>query len=90
MAIDVRGEPTPNPNAMKFTANQTLFEGSGSHSFKKGQETEDPLAKELLALDGVDNIFGFQDFVTVNKEPDADWDELLPKIEDVFSNVYDG
>lgn len=89
MAIDVRGEPTPNPNAMKFTANQTLFEGAGSHSFKKDQETDHPLAKELLALDGVDNIFGFQDFVTVNKEPDADWDELLPKIEAAFSNVYD-
>ncbi|WP_096189432.1 NifU N-terminal domain-containing protein [Evansella halocellulosilytica] len=88
MAIEVRGEPTPNPNAMKFTANQVLFEGSGSASFKKGDDTDHPLAKELLALEGVDNIFGFQDFVTVNKEMDADWDSLLPKIEEAFNKVY--
>ncbi|ADH99029.1 NifU N-terminal domain-containing protein [Salisediminibacterium selenitireducens] len=89
MAIEVRGEPTPNPNAMKFTANQVLFEGSGSASFKKGQETDHALAKELLSLDGVDNIFGFQDFVTVNKEPGAEWDDLLPKIQESFEKVYD-
>ncbi|MCR6111423.1 NifU N-terminal domain-containing protein [Bacillus sp. A301a_S52] len=89
MAIEVRGEPTPNPNAMKFTANQVLFEGSGSASFKKGDEPDHALAKELLVLEGVDNIFGFQDFVTVNKEVDADWDSLLPKIEAVFTSVYE-
>ncbi len=89
MAIEVRGEPTPNPNAMKFTANQVLFEGTGSASFKKGDEPDHALAKELLALEGVDNIFGFQDFVTVNKEVDADWDSLLPKVEAVFTSVYE-
>lgn len=89
MAIEVRGEPTPNPNAMKFTANQVLFEGSGSASFKKGEETDHALAKELLSLDGVDNIFGFQDFVTVNKEPGAEWDDLLPKIQESFEKIYD-
>lgn len=88
MSIEVRAEATPNPNAMKFTANQVLFEGSGSASFKKGDDTDHPLAKELLALDGVDNIFGYQDFVTVNKEMTANWDELLPKIEEVFTKVY--
>ncbi|WP_147803581.1 NifU N-terminal domain-containing protein [Alkalicoccus halolimnae] len=88
MAINVQAEGTPNPNAMKFTADKVLFEGSGSASFKKSDDTDHPLAKELLALDGVDNIFGFQDFVTVNKLPDAEWDELLPKVEEVFDNVY--
>lgn len=89
MAIQIRGEATPNPNAMKFTANQVLFEGSGSASFKKTDDVDHPLAKELLALEGVDNIFGFQDFVTVNKEPGAEWDDLLPKVEETFEKVYD-
>ncbi|WP_280769304.1 NifU N-terminal domain-containing protein [Salipaludibacillus daqingensis] len=89
MSIEVKGEPTPNPNAMKFTANQVLFEGSGSASFKKGDDTDHALAKELLGLEGVDNIFGFQDFVTVNKEVGADWDALLPEIQKAFEKVYD-
>ncbi|QKS71786.1 NifU N-terminal domain-containing protein [Paenalkalicoccus suaedae] len=88
MAIDVRADVTPNPNAMKFTANKVLFEGSGSASFKQGDEPELPLAKELLALEGVDNIFGFQDFVTVNKLPEADWDTLLPKVHETFEKIY--
>ncbi|WP_416151293.1 NifU N-terminal domain-containing protein [Salipaludibacillus sp. HK11] len=89
MSIEIKGEATPNPNAMKFTANQVLFEGSGSASFKQGDEVEHLLAKELLALDGVDNIFGYQDFVTVNKEMNADWDSLLPEIQAAFEKIYE-
>ncbi|NJP38428.1 NifU N-terminal domain-containing protein [Alkalicoccus luteus] len=88
MPVNVRADVTPNPNAMKFTTDQVLFEGSGSASFKKSDDTDHPLAKELLALDGVDNIFGFQDFVTVNKEPDAEWDALVPKVQEAIEKVY--
>ncbi|MFA9555868.1 NifU N-terminal domain-containing protein [Evansella sp. AB-rgal1] len=87
MAIEVRAEATPNPNAMKFTASDILFEGTGSASFKKGDEPDHPLAKNLLAIEGVDNIFGYQDFVTVNKEPDVEWNDLLPKIEEAFNKL---
>ncbi|MGY4691591.1 NifU N-terminal domain-containing protein [Salibacterium sp. K-3] len=85
MAINVQAEPTPNPNAMKFTADRNLFEKSTS--LKKGDDTDHPVAKELLQLDGVDNIFGVNDFVTVNKTMDADWDELIPKVEQVFAEA---
>lgn len=88
MSIEVRVEPTPNPNSMKFTANQAIFEGDGSVSFRKGQDTDHALAKELLALDGVESIFGYQDFVTVNKEMSAEWDGILAKVEEVFSGIY--
>ncbi|MBU9711481.1 NifU N-terminal domain-containing protein [Evansella tamaricis] len=88
MAFEVRAEPTPNPNAMKFTANEILFEGTGSASFKKGDNPDQPLAKALLSIEGVDNIFGYQDFVTVNKEAGTDWDSLLPEIEGAFNSVY--
>jgi hypothetical protein len=82
MALEVKAEPTPNPNAVKFTANQPLFEGSTS--LKAGDETEHPLAKALLNIEGVDNIFGINDFVTVNKTSDAEWDDLLPKVQQAF------
>ncbi|MCD8511006.1 MAG: NifU N-terminal domain-containing protein [Bacillus sp. (in: Bacteria)] len=87
MGLEVRAEATPNPNAMKFTANQVLFEGSGSASFKKGDNPDHPLAKALLSIEGVDNIFGYQDFVTVNKKMDQEWDSLLPKIEEAFNQL---
>ncbi|QQK78737.1 NifU N-terminal domain-containing protein [Salicibibacter cibi] len=82
--MNVQAEPTPNPNAMKFTADQTIFEQSTS--LKKGEETEHPFAKKLLVIEGVDNIFGINDFVTVNKTDDANWDDLLPEIEKAFED----
>ncbi|QDI92084.1 scaffolding protein [Salicibibacter halophilus] len=82
--MNVQAEPTPNPNAMKITADQTIFESSTS--LKKGEETDHPVAKKLLGLEGVDNIFGINDFVTVNKTEDANWDDLLPQIEQAFED----
>ncbi|QQK74638.1 NifU N-terminal domain-containing protein [Salicibibacter cibarius] len=82
--MNVQAEPTPNPNAMKFTADQTIFESSTS--LKKGEETDHPTAKKLLVIEGVDNIFGINDFVTVNKTEDANWDDLLPEIEKAFED----
>ncbi|MFC7393116.1 NifU N-terminal domain-containing protein [Scopulibacillus cellulosilyticus] len=85
MSIDVRTDVTPNPNAMKFTAAKKMFDGRVIA--KKGDQVSHPLASKLLAVDGVDNIFGYEDFVTVNKTFDADWEDLLPKIEEVFNNI---
>lgn len=85
MAIDIRVDRTPNPNAMKFSAANKMFEGRVIA--KKGEDAEHPLVKQLLELDGVDNIFGYEDFITVNKTFDADWNDLLPKIETVFKSV---
>lgn len=87
MAISFRVDETPNPNALKITTNQTIFEGTKSHSFNKGDNPDHALAASLLEIDGVDNVFGYQDFVTVNKTFDADWDSILPKIEEVFSKL---
>lgn len=83
----IQFQATPNPNAMKITASENLFTGNGSVNAKKGDTPDHPLLAELLKLDGVDNLFGFQDFVTVNKMPDADWEDLKPKIEEVFNKM---
>lgn len=87
VAISFRVDQTPNPNALKITATKVIFEGTKSYSFKKGENVDHPLAAALLEIDGVDNVFGYQDFVTVNKEFDADWDAILPKVEEVFNNA---
>ena len=86
MTIAIKVEQTPNPNAVKLTLNQTIFEGTKSYSYKKNDQPEHPLVAALLNIDGVDNIFAYQDIITVNKTSDADWDKLLPVIEKVFQN----
>lgn len=86
MSLEIKAESTPNPNAIKFTATQPLFEKSTS--LKKGAETDHPLATALLSIEGVDNIFGINDFVTVNKTVDANWDGLMPLVQKAFDDVY--
>lgn len=86
MAMQLRVDHTPNPNAIKITADKNLFEGSSSHSFKKSDNPDHPVAAELLKLEGVDNVFGYQDFITINKMPEAEWDSLLPEVKEIITN----
>lgn len=81
--MNIRANATPNPNAIKFTADSPLFENRVIA--KKGQGSDSQLVSQLLELEGVDNVFGFGDFITVNKTSAASWDDLLPKVETIFN-----
>jgi hypothetical protein len=67
-------DPTPNPNALKFTVGSPV---GGPATFVAGRETDDPMAAALLALPGVSSIFMTADFVTVSKAPEGDWDDII-------------
>jgi len=82
--MGVRAEVTPNPNAIKFSTDKMIFQGDGSISVKSGETSEHDILNELLAIEGVDNVFGYQHFITVNKDFDVEWDSLTPKVEEVF------
>lgn len=84
--MSVRAESTPNPNALKFTTDSLIFQGNSSVSVMPGQDSEHQILNDLMELDGVDNVFGFQNFITVNKRFDAEWDALTPKVEAVLKN----
>ena len=71
MAISV--EPTPNPNAQKFSVGVPV---GGPATYLTGQQHDDPLANELLALDGVTSVFKTADFVTLSKSPEGSWEDI--------------
>ena len=80
--IDVTPEPTPNPNAVKFTLDRPSVEGR-SQTFRAGSDpAESPLGARIFALDGVTNVFLVSNFVSVTKEDDVSCDELVPKVID--------
>ncbi len=80
----VQAQPTPNPNAMKFTTDRMIFQGDGSVSVMAGQTSEYDILNDLMELEGVDNVFGFQNFITVNKKFDADWDALTDEVKNTL------
>ena len=79
---EVVPEPTPNPNAVKFTLDRPTTEGR-SQTYRAGSDpSESPLGARIFALDGVTNVFMTANFVSVTKEDDADWEELVPRVID--------
>ncbi len=81
MPVQVRYQPTPNPNAGKFTVDRKVVEGKASKSFYGAEQAAaDPVAAALFALRGVVSVFMVDDFVTVIKAADVDWSVLVPAV----------
>ena len=72
-------EGTPNPDAVKFTANRTITDTPTT--WLNGSRPEHPVGQTLLALPGVRSVFAVDDFVTVTRESGVDWSVLEPAIE---------
>jgi Fe-S cluster biogenesis protein NfuA len=73
-------EPTPNPDALKFLVHPALLK-AGSRSFKDfGAAVGDPLGSCLFGLGRITSVFYMDRFVTVNKDPSADWSDLIDPI----------
>lgn len=76
----IRPEGTPNPNAVKFTSDKLIFEGTDSFNIVPGDVSEHAILNDLIKLEGVDNVFGYQNFITVNKLPETEWDDLIEPV----------
>ncbi|HEY0303756.1 MAG TPA: NifU N-terminal domain-containing protein [Longimicrobiales bacterium] len=85
----IRFQPTPNPNAGKFIVNRKVVEGTSSKSFYNADDAADhPLAAALFELEGVASLFMVDDFVTVTKSADADWNALIPQVQAVMEQTF--
>lgn len=88
MSVTIIAQPTPNPNAMKFTVSRHLTDGS-SRTYGSAQEAAgDPLASRLFAVPGVKTVFVLNDFVTVTKETGASWAEVSPAAEEALRAYF--
>jgi hypothetical protein len=85
----IRFQPTPNPNAGKFITDRKIVEGTASKSFYNADDAADyPLAAALFEVEGVASLFMVDDFVTVTKTPEADWNTLIPKVQAVMEQSF--
>ena len=69
---------TPNPNAMKFTLDKKLEKSMNFGSAEAAQGN--PFAEAVFATDGVVQVFGVNDFVTVTRRPGASWDPIVEAV----------
>lgn len=76
--IEVYAESTPNPAALKFVTGRILL-GEGQVEYQnKQQAAVSPLASQLFDFSGVKSVFITGNFITIVKDSEADWYELMP------------
>ncbi|CAN3364989.1 nifU-like protein, mitochondrial [Diutina catenulata] len=81
--------PTPNPNALKFQALDSVIAPVEGKTFEFGsslQAVHSPLALKLFKLPGVRSVMIGNDFLTINKQDYVHWAELRPQVVDLLDN----
>ena len=73
-------EETPNPNAVKFVLREPVSNGVAQQFASASQAENDPLAKALFEVGHVVSVFYMDRMITVEKDDEGDWDELLPAL----------
>lgn len=81
-------EKTPNPAVVKFVSENTLINGFLElKSLKEAQNV--PLAKKLFQdFDFVREIFINDNFISVTKNDNINWEEAVPKIQQSIAEFY--
>tara|TARA_A100001015_G_scaffold278690_1_gene339098 strand:+ start:493 stop:1032 length:540 start_codon:yes stop_codon:yes gene_type:complete len=83
----VQIETTPNPNSLKFLPGK-IVSNNTSLEISKKDTTNNELIKNLLSLNGVENIFLGKDFITVNKNNDISWENIKHIIISLINDFY--
>ncbi|MBD7962800.1 conserved virulence factor C family protein [Fictibacillus norfolkensis] len=77
-------EPTPSPNSMKINLTETL-PGSERYNYKKDEAENAPeFIQEILKVDGVKSIYHVADFIALERNPRAKWEDVLAGVRSVF------
>lgn len=83
--VQIRIQPTPNPNAWKFVLDQVVM-SEGKATFNNNDEAYgNRLALDLLAIDGVKQVHFFQNVITITGRLDCEPDELQKQVESVIT-----
>ena len=75
---------TPNPNALKLIFNHTLEIGL---SITSDDEFEDKLIRNLLEVEGIENIFTGPGFITLTKSSQSEWSLIKDKVIQIFDKL---
>lgn len=78
--VYITANPTPNPDCLKFVVDRQMVDGDPVF-YRNPEEAEgSPLAEKLFQLEGVLEIFAFQNFVTITKDGNQVWQQFAREI----------
>ena len=85
----IQTEITPNPNSLKFFPGKKVSNDTPLEITDK-KMTDNELVRNILSINGVTGVFLADDFLSVNKEQNIEWEDLkhivISLINDFYSN----
>ena len=84
----VNTEHTPNPDTLKFLPGKKVSEVGPIEFLKNDKSIKVSLANKILSLEGTVMVFFGEDFITVKKEKDLNWDDLKHGIISEINDYY--
>lgn len=84
-------EQTPNPESLKFVTNTMLYAGTADFRTRELAEQYSPLAVALFELPYVKSVYICNNFVTLTKEMNYAWEDLMIRTKDFIKQyLFEG
>ena len=83
----VQTEVTPNPNSLKFLPGKKVS-NSGPYEITNKEDMQNELVRNILSINGVEGIFLGNDFISVNKKENIEWDEIKHIVISLINDFY--
>ena len=83
----IQTEITPNPNSLKFIPGK-LVSKSGPIEITNKDAINNDLIRNVLSINGVTGIFLGEDFLSVNKEENKDWEDVKHIVISLINEFY--
>ena len=82
-------EQTPNPESLKFVTNRMLYRGTADFREEASAKDWSPLAVDLFEMPFVKGVYICNNFVTISKEFNYEWAEIMLQIKDYIKNYVE-
>lgn len=82
-------EQTPNPEALKYVTNRMLYKGIADFKDAEMAATWSPMANSLMQLPYVKSVYFNQNYVTVTKEFNYDWEDVKLKLKEFIKDYVE-
>jgi Fe-S cluster biogenesis protein NfuA len=82
-------EQTPNPEALKYVTNRMLYRGIADFKDQELADEWSPMAKSLMELPYVKSVYFNNNYVTVTKEMNYDWADIMLKLKEFIKDYVE-
>lgn len=80
---------TPNPNSIRVGLSQPMFSKATTYT-AAAQAEGNALVAAILSIPGVVQVFTLNNFISINKDPGAEWAKIEPKVAEALMKHLNG